>query len=240
MTGVFVWWAISAIVLALSAVFLGGVIGRGYIGILIDNRGRYSLTQLQLVVWIIIILSLISGVFFSRLLGGLSKDALMFSIPDELLIVIGVSVSSTVAATVVKAQKNASIPDRIAASGANDRPRFSQIFLLEEGILADQVIDISKFQNFWITAILAVSYVALAIAAIKTAGTVDHVNALPGFSGNFVTLLAISHAGYIAGKLPNGTGIPKGLTYESLKQGGHAVNLAAGVQARMPPPPPHH
>ena len=44
MQSLFVAWVVSAVLLALLAVALGVLIGRGYLGILIDNRGRYSLT----------------------------------------------------------------------------------------------------------------------------------------------------------------------------------------------------
>ena len=50
------------------------VVGRSrplkrWLGILIDDRYRYSLTHFLIVLWSIVILSLIAGVFFGRLMA---------------------------------------------------------------------------------------------------------------------------------------------------------------------------
>lgn len=229
-----VFWAISAAIVSLAAVALGVAIKRGMAGILIDTRGRYSLTQLQIVVWTIVVLSLISGVFWGRLFGGLAADALAFTIPEELLIVLGVSVGSTVASTVIKADHDATNPSFVAASNRADPPRFTQVFMVEEGPMADKVVDIAKFQNFWITLLLIVAYVALAIAAIGSAATPSALNALPGFSDNLVVLLAISHAGYLAGKLPKATSQAPGQRLDWIQVYGPEAGLPDLATARNP------
>lgn len=212
MTVVFLSWGAS--LLAIAA--LAGVLGRfvvpmvGWLGILIDQRGRYSLTHFQLVTWTIVVLSLISGVFWGRLLAGV-KDPLSFAIPPEVLGLMGIALGSSVATTVAKGAKGTMAPERIAASGA-DPPRLAQIFLLEEGGFADRAVDVTKFQNFVITLILAVAYSALSVHSILDARTVENISALPGFAGTFLTLLGISHAAYVTGKLPNQAGTPPGLT----------------------------
>jgi hypothetical protein len=177
------------------------------LGVLIDARGRYSLTQLQIVLWTIVVIALISGVFWARLIDD-AATALSFSIPGELLGVLGISVGSTVAATVVKAQKDDHRAAQIAASDATTRPSFKQVFTVEEGEFADRAIDVTKFQNFWFTLILIAAYIGLCIASFNDLGSISELKALPGFDGNFVTLLGISHAGYIAGKLPDRPGTP--------------------------------
>jgi hypothetical protein len=213
MTAIFVSWAISALIIAGLAAIIGYAVTskRGVFGILVDQRGRFSLTHFQLVAWTIAVLSLISGVFWGRLVDGVA-DPLSFSIPDEVLGLLGITLGSSVATTVVKSAKDEMAPQRIAASNATDRPRFAQVFLLEEGLYADKVIDITKFQNFVITLVLLVAYVALAVEMIDDAATAADVTALPSFSGTFITLLGISHATYVAGKLPSQQGTPPGLT----------------------------
>lgn len=69
---IFLSWAGSAVVIVLLAVFLGyrASVSTGPLGILIDGRGRFSLTYLQLVAWTIVILSLICGIC----LGVMPKD----------------------------------------------------------------------------------------------------------------------------------------------------------------------
>jgi hypothetical protein len=214
---------------------LGVVIGRGYLGILIDDRGRYSLTHLQIVLWTIVVFSLISGVFFGRLAED-ATTALDFTIPDELLVVVGISVASAAVSTVIKTQKNLTHPERIAASNQDDQPRFTQMFLIEEGEMADKAIDVAKYQNFWLTLILIVAYLALVVASFNDLTSPTEITALPGFAGTFVTLLAISHAGYVAGKLPSRPGIPQGLTLRRLRDGAvpRALAPAAAVPAMAP------
>jgi hypothetical protein len=154
------------------------------------------------------------------------QGALNFTIPDELLLVMGISLGSTVTATAVKSGKDTVRPGSIAASDAKDRPHFRQIFRVEEGEFADQVIDLTKFQNFLITLMLVVAYVALTAATIQTAATPASLTALPGFAGTFVTLLGISHAAYLAGKVPDKPGTPAGLTV--LRRRDHWVALLPG------------
>jgi hypothetical protein len=216
MTEIYIAWAISAGVMVLVAVVLGFVVqGGGPLGILIDSRGRFSLTHLQITLWTLVVLSLISGIFWGRLVDGVD-DPLDFSIPSEVLGVLGISAGSAIGATTVKAMKNARSLDagRIAASGAEERPRLAQIFLLEEGAYADKVVDIAKFQNFIITLVLLVAYIGLAVTAIDDQGTA--IGGLPGFRGTFVTLLGISHGAYLLGKLPTQAGTPEGLTMKNL------------------------
>jgi hypothetical protein len=224
MSAVTTAWAISAAVLLLGSAAAGLLVrDRGLngpsrlLGILIDDRGRYSLTRFQITLWSILVISVVAGLFYGRLASGSAATALDFKIPPELLAAMGISAGSAAAATAVKASKNATRPEAVAASGPQDLPRWTQMLLREEGSNADKVIDIAKFQNFWITIFLVGAYTLLVGAAISKAKTVgDFV--LPGFSATFLTLLGISHAGYIAGKLPNPSGIPDGLTLLKAQQ----------------------
>jgi hypothetical protein len=82
--------------------------------------------------------------------------------------------------------------------------------MLEEGEYADQVIDVTKFQNFAFTIVLLVAYVVTAIHTIVEDKTAANVTALPGLAGTFLVLLGISYAGYVGGKLPPQVGTPPG------------------------------
>jgi hypothetical protein len=116
---------------------------------------------------------------------------------------------------VVKSYKDSIAPDSVAASYEDiDSPFFAQIFLQEDGPMADRVVDVTKFQNFWFTIILVSGYVALVITTIRSTSVADFL--LPGFSQTFVTLLAISHAGYIAGKIPTASQPAAGLRFSQL------------------------
>jgi hypothetical protein len=218
---VYVAWGVSAAVLLLAAVVIGASAGRSSVtAVLIDRRGRYSLSRLQLVIWTFVVISLLSGVFWGRLLSG-SPDPLGVRIPDELLALLGVNVLSTVGAAAVKAHKDNANPENVSASdGLGPAPdgrqaspaRFVQVFLQEEGSMADRAIDVTKFQSFWFTILVVVGYLALAISTIGAAASPDQLTSLPAFSGTLVTLLGLSHAGYLAGKLPSPGDKAAGLT----------------------------
>jgi hypothetical protein len=234
MTTTFVAWVIAALLLLLLAAWLGPVIKQGLFGILIDERGRYSLSRLQLVLWSLVVLSLLAGVFVGRLLDGPAEEALNFEIPPELLIVLGISVGSTVTSQVIKNNQDQDHPEDIAASDASDPPRFAQVFLAEEGAMADRMVDVAKFQNFWFTLILVVGYVAIAINTLASAASPSDITALPGFNDAFLVLLGISHAGYLAGKLPTPRGNPKGLTLLRMQQEEPQVRLEAIGEGFVP------
>ena len=201
MNDIFIAWGISAALLVLLALVVGRLAAvKRWLGILVDDRYRFSLTQLQIVTWSIVILSLISGVFFGRLLAGV-KDPLDFAIPSQVLGRIGISAGSAVTAISIKATKD---PAKIGAG----EPRFRQIFLAEEGTYADKVIDVTKYQNFVTTIILVAAYVTLSIHAIHDAGSAKAVTSLPDISGTFLILLGISHGAYLAAKVPSKPGDP--------------------------------
>jgi hypothetical protein len=238
-------WAVSAAVLIALAVLIGlrvvlppgDVIPKPrWLGILIDNRGRFSLNRLQLVLWSIVVISLISGVFFGRLIEGV-VNPLEFKIPGRVLGLLGISLGTAVGVGAIKsgkATKEEAKPAGAAPAGPRpvievpeppgraetklaiyqhtNRPPFpAQIFMMEEGEYADDVIDVSKFQGFGFTVMLVVAYVFMAISAISHAKTAGHVTALPDLKGTFLILLGISYAGYAGGKLPEQAGKPRRL-----------------------------
>ena len=229
MNTIYAAWAISAGACLLIAMGLGFAvrIAPGPLGLLIDQRGRYSLTHVQVVIWTIVVLSLVSGIFWGRLLDDV-PDPLGFDIPDEVLGLLGIVAGSAVATKVAKSAKDVTRPASVAASSPADPPRPAQIFFLEEGQYADRVVDVAKFQNLIITMVLVVAYVAMAIDTIDDAGSAADVT-VPTFSGTFLTLLGISHAAYVAGKLPNQAGEPAGLTVETRETG-----LPADFKPRNP------
>lgn len=238
MRTIFIYWALSAGVLLASAAWLGARVRKSGWGIFVDSRGRFSLTQMQLVLWTVVVLSLIVGVFVGRLLDGPARaaGALNFTIPNELLLVMGISIGSAAISTAIKTNKDtetSSTPDRPAVATrelTEQRPRPAQAVMVEEGGAADQAIDIGKFQNFWFTLILIAAYVATAIAAITDAAVPSMITELPGFDATFVTLLGISHAGYLAGKIPDKPGIPGTMIDFSPKRApvGAPITITAG------------
>ncbi len=202
--GFHICWIISGLVILSLAALAGKVTRNSSTGILVDERGRFSLNHLQIVMWTVLVLSSIMGVFFARLFAG-ESNLLAFSIPQELLILMGISVGSATLAGAAKSAKDApGSTARVARAGtfrlSNGETRtiaahFAQVFQTEEGDQADQTVDITKFQNFIFTFLIGVGFVVLVWKQTTLQG-------LPPLSKEILWLLGISHAGYIGGKLP--------------------------------------
>ncbi|MCU1346860.1 MAG: Rhein [Acidimicrobiia bacterium] len=208
MGAVLAWWGGSAALLILLAMAVGMRVTGRPLGILIDSRGRYSLTHTQLTIWTILILSLVSGLFFGRWQHHVA-DPLSFDIPPQVLGLLGISFGSAAANTIAKSSQDARHGEQVAATnGTTYKPRLSQIFLQETGTYADSVIDLTKFQNFVVTIVLAVAYTGLCIGNLNDLG-VSGFNSLPRFTGTLLSLLGISHGAYLVGKLVPPTGIPQ-------------------------------
>ena len=204
---VYIGWAISAAVLFYSAYALAGKDLRKkykFWGFLIENRkggARYSLTKFQVTLWTILILSLLSGVFFARLFGGVENPHII-AIPDQLLVLMGISLGSATLSTAIKNNKDNSKDTHIHAG----YPNFGDLFRVEEGSVSDETwknIALEKFQNFWVTVLVMVAYIGTAIAWIESAKSLAELSQLPLLEGTWNTLLGISHAAYVGLKMPN-------------------------------------
>jgi len=207
MTALWVGWAVAAVALVAVGVAVGiGSTGHSA-GVLVDTRGRYSLSRLQLSVWLLVVLSLLIGVTAARL-ATQGTAPLDFTVPPELLGVLGLSVGTTVVAGAVKANKSSRRAAYVAAPPPGWRPRWRDVLLIEEGPDAERTIDLTKLQNLLLTAFVAVAYVGLAVHTFlgmgePSVGSPADITALPSMSPTFLTLLAISQAGYVGGKLPD-------------------------------------
>jgi hypothetical protein len=230
MGAIFAAWTISGLAFVVLAVVVGLVATSRIDGILIDERGRYSLTHSQFVLWTIVILSLFSGVFFGRLVHGVTDPAAI-SIPSELLGLFGIVAGSGVTATTIKRTKDTTRGQNIAASGGAYPPRLAQIFLSEEGASADETIDVGKFQAFIVTIVFVVAYIALAAHTIAVAGTAQAVDALPGLPTSFLALLGISQGAYVTAKLPSAAGQPTGLVVQTRNQQPEAFRVTKRAAA---------
>ena len=198
MTSFNITWLVTFALLMVFAGWIGRQATNNVLGILIDGRGRFSLTHFQVVTWTLVILSSLIALFVSK-----DLDASAVWLPPELLGLMGLSVGSAALATGVKGAKDApGAPANVARSGTftladgttrTISPKFSQIWLEEEGERADVTISITKYQNFIFTIVALVAYVALSVK-------IQGIATLPE---EIVGLIGISHAGYVAGKVPD-------------------------------------
>jgi hypothetical protein len=144
--------------------------------------------------------------------------ALTFHIPEELFYAVGLSLGSMVLTPLILRPKGARLPsdeDIIQAETTTvDRPRNLRAFGLvharanpsgarwSDVVKGDEVsnaghYDLSKLQQLGITLLLIGVYVASVVAALRVS---DVLNSLPALDLGLVTLMAVSHAGYLSYK----------------------------------------
>ena len=194
-------------------------------GLLIDGRNRISLSRLQLFVWLVIVgcaFAIEVAHNFSLtdvVLGQLKPDGV--TVPPELGLVMGVATASFVASPAILSLKTRKTPSeseladarRLVRDGSGIHPnsgrlysrrpgaraRWSDLFRGEELENAGSA-DPAKVQQFLVTFLLAVIYVA----ALWRQWGVHHPDApfeaLPGLSEGGLALLGISHAAYLGAK----------------------------------------
>ena len=83
-----------------------GIRGGDPLGVLVDERNRYSLSRLQLFAWSILVLAALWAAISSNLDRGVNADeAFNVGIPREVLALMGIAGLSFAGASVVKASK---------------------------------------------------------------------------------------------------------------------------------------
>jgi hypothetical protein len=214
-TGTFLNWSVWKIwLLCLALVLLlTGSVGKtitGHMrGFLLDKRNKYSLSQLQAVVWTMVILSSLATIV-------LAYGSLKIALSGDLLALMGISFASLGGSLVIKDQQAkpdqetvdaapAALPDgverqgRLARNHEDTRARWSDIFraeILEESI--ENKLDFGKFQLFLVSLIVVVGYV---LVIFKEGFGTEDALALPALSQEVITMIAISHAGYLGLKV---------------------------------------
>ncbi|MFT3970517.1 MAG: hypothetical protein QM695_09610 [Micropruina sp.] len=210
MTTLWTAWVVSAALLLLVGVIAGQQVKGTPLGILIDERGRFSLNRFQMLWWLWIILSMSAAVTLARFTVP-NAQPLGFTIPGPVLALLGTTAATTVSSATVKAQRSHARPHAIAASVPIEAPRpgaafLGQIVLQEEGAGADQIIDAGKFQSFMITLFLGAGYVLAAVydflgRGVPLIATPADISQLPELDATFVALMAISSASYVGTKM---------------------------------------
>jgi len=96
---------ISAIVAAVIVLVIAAVVGlfkgKGVFGVLVDGRGKYSLSRLQILLWTALIIGGYVGIAIPKSIA-LPEEAFV-KIPAEVLGLLGVTLGSTVLSTAIKA-----------------------------------------------------------------------------------------------------------------------------------------
>lgn len=217
-----VWsWLGTLLLLTVFTTIAGHGITGLWRGLLIDDRNKISLSRLQMILWTIVVLSGFLTAALSNLASA-QTSPLSIAIPKELWLLMGISTTSLVGSPLIKSTKTAKKPNEaertstfnlMAKEGADtkklaskgqivvnttlEKARWSDLFKGEESGNAAQ-LDLSKVQMFFFTLILVIAYAA----AIGTAftGTELKIDSFPVLHSGMVTLLGISHGGYLVHK----------------------------------------
>jgi hypothetical protein len=197
---------------------LGYVIKGRLSGVIIDARNCMSLSRLQMCGWTVLVLSAVFVAAIHNISSG-AGSPLNIVIPYQLLIAMGISAASLVAAPAVlslKAAQNPRVADLDSAAGKLDialianvpsigrvmgnsssaDASYTDLFTGDDVSNFDSP-DIGKIQQFLIT-ILLLSVYGAAVASSFIG--VDATYSLPGIDNGFIWLLGVSHASYLAYK----------------------------------------
>lgn len=203
------YWIGCAIVLASLLLLIGASINGHPLGILVDARNKLSLSRLQVVLWTLLILSAFSAI-------ALQTRELSIYMAPELLALMAISTGSAAGAVIIKSTKAARNPDPSVTTATNGKPpplgvlttgvkpNFADMFKGEE-IVDSAYVDISKVQMFLFTIAAIVVYaMSLAYYNFNQApigdGTDSYALFFPPIKASLVTLIGISHAGYLTNK----------------------------------------
>ena len=109
--GLVVHWVITILVVTILLVLAGSQINQQWLGVLIDNRNKFSLARLQIALWTVLVMSAYLVVALARIAamqrGDLSQaDALEISFPPELLLAMGISAASFAGSSLIKNTKS--------------------------------------------------------------------------------------------------------------------------------------
>ncbi len=221
-------WLVLAVSLLAFAAIAGHGIKGVWRGMFIDDRNMVSLSRLQMIVWTVVVLSAYGAIALARIPEDPLK-ALSVKIPDDLLLLIGISTTSLVGSPLLKSTKKgkgSELPEdekkeildnqrqdlstkvraegRIVCKKSVDDASWSDLFTGEE-VTNVAHLDLAKIQMFFFTILLVLSYV-VALWSLFGECTVSEAlpkcppKTLPVLGDDALTLVAISHGGYLVNK----------------------------------------
>lgn len=221
-SALFSWLIILALLTGFVVVAGHGVTGLA-LGCFIDGRNRMSLARLQTILWTVVVLSAFLAAALIRISREDVSDPLSIGIPEQLWVVMGISITSLVGSPLILSTKKTKNPQEQElrttlvnlekqGEGTSDggvthvgqvitktdpaKASVSDLFRGDETSDAAQ-LDLGKIQMFYFTLALVIAY-GVQLGSLFQGG--DQLGALPELSSGVVALLGISHAGYLANK----------------------------------------
>jgi len=222
------WLLILALLIFFTNIAAHGITGRFWLGWLVNEQYRMSLSRLQMFLWTLVVLSGFLSAALLNLRRGEFDTAVAIGLPEELWIAIGVSTTSLVASPLILQGKKAkqtnplelkrslglaagaklTAEDEATAVGQLDRntgPDQARLYDLIRGeeIGNRNVLDLTRLQNLFFTLILIGSYAGTfgsKLVAVAGSLTPQSFAQFPELGASNLALLSISHAGYLAAK----------------------------------------
>ncbi|MEY5098466.1 MAG: hypothetical protein RJA36_1185 [Pseudomonadota bacterium] len=230
------------------------------LGVLVDERNRYSLSRLQMSLWTVLVLATLYTTLMANVVRGGADQALVLDLDYNLVVLMGFSIASLVAAPMAlsrRADQTADTQDITKSStelqakqGLKSPPVSAGRVMVkahpQDARLADlirgedvanaTVVDLPRLQMLLITAVVIVAYGAAVGHQLATDDWVMH--ALVELKPTLTLLVLVSHVGYITGKLipSSGSAASAQATPDAgraLRASQRAASLAAELQSRL-------
>jgi hypothetical protein len=166
-------------------------------GAFIDERNRISLSRFQLILWTTTILSSFYVAVLINIRLGLS-DPLAFTIPEEVWVILGISGASTIASPILLKDKGEA--KQLATNSCVSEANWNNLVFGEDEN-NQSYLDVSRLQLLFFSVLSVLAYAWGFISILWLIGESETgVTSLPEFTPTMLTLLGLSHAGYIGAK----------------------------------------
>jgi len=191
-------WIVQYGILAAFLVMTGYNIKEVPLGAFIDSRNRVSLSNFQMLMWTLLIVSS----YFSVLTYNASFYQSGYSffdleIPQELWWLLGISTTSLVGSPIILTDVEGSdLRDSATKAGWSDLWK-------GEKKNNQHYLDISRIQMFYFTLVVYFGYafqVGILLYEAQTNPNPIPIESLPTVPSGMLTILGISHAGYLGKK----------------------------------------
>jgi hypothetical protein len=211
-------WGAAILAVVVMLAVLGWRLKRTLVGVLVGSRNKLSLSRLQMYLWTTLITSLflITSTF---LIGVAPLATILPTYPWELWALLGIAIATVPASGLIlkpkqdqqptlDALERSSVEDHVGLLEQRHSPdswSFLDFFTGEEVANANEV-EVSRFQSFFITVVLAIIFVGWCSQIFWSLGSSDDwskwaaENSYPKLGTTFIGLVAVSHGAYLAFK----------------------------------------
>jgi hypothetical protein len=218
-TAIATTWRWILLIMVLFVILASALITRNPLfGWMINEQNRMSLSRLQMFLWTIVVLSAFVTAVFANLHFKHIETAVSIAIPEELWLAMGISITSLVGSGLILESKKDKDPKKVQLRDIKNRagvlvtkakPSLLDLIRGEEVSNSDK-IDLTRLQNLLFTFVLVGTYMsslsAMFVKLVTQTPEIQNIadnfpiTSFPELGAGAVTLLTISHAGYLAAK----------------------------------------